>query len=172
MIPLLIAKALYFFLPAYFANMAPVLVKKIPFLNKPVWEKKLGSHKTWRGLFFGSVAGVLTFWLQKLAYINGFQNLALIDYTGFSILFGFLLGFGALLGDAVKSYYKRKADLSPGKPWIPFDQLDFVFGAIILGFLMYVPPVEIVLILLIVSPLLHLLTNYMGFLMKINQNKI
>src|SRR3989338_9781808 len=156
MIHLLIAKALYFFLHAYLANMTPILVKKIPFLGKPIWENRLGNHKTWRGLVFGTLAGMLIFWLQKIAYVNGFQKLALIDYIGFSVLFGFLLGFGALLGDAVKSYYKRKAELAPGKPWIPFDQLDFVFGAIILGFLMYVPPVEIVLTLLIVSPLLQI----------------
>lgn len=167
----LILKSLYFFLPAYIANMSPVLFKWVPILNKPIHEKKLGKNKTWRGLVIAALIGTLVFWLQKIAYQRGFTKLALIDYTGFSILLGFLLGTGALIGDLVESYYKRKAGIAPGKPWIPWDQLDFVIGGIVLSFFVYVPPISVVLVLLIFSPLLHIIFNYLGYWLKINKSK-
>ncbi len=169
---LLILKALYFFLPAYLANMFPSLAKNLPFLNYPVWEKKLGKNKTWRGVLIATLTGGLIFWLQKIAYVKGFITWAVIDYSGFSLAFGFLMGFGAIFGDLIESYYKRKVNIPPGKPWMPFDQLDFVFGALILSFLVYVPKVSIILILLVLSPLLHLLFNRIGYWLKIQKNKL
>ncbi len=164
----LILKSLYFFLPAYIANMAPVFAMKLNVPNKPIWEKKLGSHKTWRGLVSAALVGLLVFWLQKIAYINGFRALALLDYSDFSIMLGFFMGLGAIVGDAVKSYYKRKAEIKPGKSWVPFDQLDFVIGGIIGSFVIYVPKAEVILILLLVSPLLHVAANVIGYWLKIN----
>ncbi len=35
-------------------------------------------------------------------------------------------------GDAAKSFVKRRLGIAPGKPWIPWDQVDFVLGALIL----------------------------------------
>jgi CDP-2,3-bis-(O-geranylgeranyl)-sn-glycerol synthase len=167
----LILTALYFFLPAYIANMAPVLFKWVPFLDIPIWEKKVGKNKTWRGLIFGTLIGGLVFFCQKLAYNSGFVKWSLIDYSDFSIVFGFLLGFGALAGDAVESFYKRKGGLKEGQSWFIFDQLDFIIGGVIAGFLIYVPPASIVLVLLIVSPILHITVNYIGYLLKINKTK-
>ncbi len=168
----LILTSLYFFLPAYLANMAPVLFKWLPWGDKPIQEKLFGRHKTWRGLIIGTLTGTLLFALQQAVYNAGWKKLALIDYYDFSLLLGFLLALGALLGDLVKSYYKRKAGIAPGQPWIPFDQMDFVFGGLILGFFVYVPPSEVVLVLMIISPLLHLIVNYLGFLLGINKTKI
>ena len=167
----LILSALYFFLPAYFANMAPVFVKKLNFLNDPVHEKLFGKNKTWRGLVVASITGLIVFWLQKVAYMNGFVNLAIIDYADFSIMFGFMLGFGAILGDLVESYYKRKAEIPPGKPWPVFDQLDFVIGGIVGSFFFYVPPAEVVLVLMVASPLLHLIVNRIGYWLGIRKVK-
>lgn len=172
MIGLLILKALYFFLPAYFANMSPVLLKWIPFANIPVNKKLFGKNKTWRGLLVGTLVGGLVFGIQRLVHNYEFQSLAIIDYTDFSLLLGFLMGFGALFGDLVKSYYKRKAGIKAGYPWIPFDQIDFVIGGLVIGFFIYVPPAEVALLLLIISPLLHVIVNYIGFLFGINGSKL
>jgi CDP-2,3-bis-(O-geranylgeranyl)-sn-glycerol synthase len=172
MIGLLIIKSLYFFLPAYFANMSPVLLKWIPFANIPVNKKIFGSNKTWRGLIVGTLTGGLIFALQKWIHKLGFQNLAIIDYSDFSLLLGFLLGFGALLGDLVKSYYKRKAGIKPGCPFVPFDQIDFVIGALVIGFFIYVPPAEVALFLIILSPILHIIVNYLGYLLGIRKRKL
>ena len=169
---LLLIKALYFFLPAYGANMAPTLFKWIPLGNKPIYEQKLGSHKTWRGLIVGTLVGGFIFSLQKYFYSLGYLNtISLLDYKGFSILLGFLMGFGALFGDVIKSYYKRRVHIKPGDSWMPWDQLDFVFGGLVVSFLMYVPPIEVILILVIVSPLLHIIVNNIGYLLKIRETR-
>ncbi|NQV91129.1 CDP-archaeol synthase, partial [Candidatus Woesearchaeota archaeon] len=162
---------LYFFLPAYFANMAPIFVKKIPFLNIPIWEKKLGTHKTWRGVVSAVVFGGLVFWLQKVAYVAGFRSFAVIDYNDFSILLGVLLGFGAIFGDAVKSYYKRKAKIKEGQPWPVFDQIDFVVGGLVFSWFVFVPPVEVALVLIVLSPILHILISYSGYLLGLRKVK-
>ncbi len=171
MLWVLILKSLYFFLPAYVANMAPVLFRKLPLLNKPINEKRFGANKTWRGVIVATLMGGIVFSIQKYAHIKGFQALSIIDYTDFSILLGFFLGLGAILGDLLESYYKRKAGISPGKPWIPYDQLDFVLGGLIFGCFFYVPPANVILALFVVSPILHLGINFIGYLLKINKSK-
>ena len=167
----MILESLYFFLPGYVANMAPVLLRRIPFGSKPIHAKLFGSHKTWRGLAAATLAGGLVFWLQKGLFAAGFENFALIDYADFPVWFGFLQGAGAILGDLVKSYYKRKSGIKPGEPWLFWDQIDFVIGGIVLGFLWYVPPAGSVAVLLAASPILHALVNYIGYLLKIKETK-
>ena len=75
---LTVISALYFFLPAYLANMFPSLAKNLPLLDYPIWEKKLGKNKTWRGVLIATLTGGLIFWLQKLAYSKGFTSWAII----------------------------------------------------------------------------------------------
>lgn len=167
-----IAKSLYFFLPAYMANMAPSLLRKWSFAKKPIHEKIFGSHKTWRGIVVATLAGGITFGIQKYYYLQGFTDLAVIDYGDFSLLLGFIMGFGAIIGDLVKSYYKRKEGIPPGDCWLPWDQLDFVLGGLIFTCFFYVPPAEIAALIFILSPLLHLIVNYIGYLMGVNEKKI
>ena len=167
----LLLQSLYFFLPAYFANMAPIIFKKLPLLNQPINEKHFGKNKTWRGIVTAILFGTLIFYLQQLAYTKGFTSLALIDYNGFSLWLGIAMSTGAILGDLIKSYYKRKADIPPGKPWFGWDQLDFVIGGLLGSMLVYVPTISIILILLIISPLLHILVNLIAYVWKIRDTK-
>ncbi len=168
---LLIVKSLYFFLPAYFANMSPILLRWVPFLDRPVQKKYFGKNKTWRGIVAAILTGTIIFSLQKLAFYLGFTSWALIDYADYPIFLGFLLGAGAICGDLVKSYYKRRMKIPPGVSWIPWDQLDFVFGGIIFSFLVFVPPAEIIFFLLIFSPLLHIAANFIGYWLGINKRR-
>ena len=167
----MIIESLYFFLPGYVANMAPILLRWIPFGGKPIHEKLFGGHKTWRGLLVAPLVGGLVFLLQQWLFGQGFQDWALIDYADFPAWFGFLQGAGVILGDLVKSFYKRRQGIKPGDPWWGWDQLDFVAGGIILGFLVYVPPIETVLVLVVLSPILHLLANNIGYLLKITKTR-
>lgn len=168
----LIMKSIYFFLPAYCANMAPVLFKKLPFATKSINEKLLGSHKTWRGVIIAPLVGGIVFAIQRYAYIKGYQQWAVIDYADFSLALGFLMGFGAIAGDVVKSYYKRKVGIPPGERWFPLDQLDFVIGGLVFSFFVYVPPAEVAAMLFLISPLLHIVVNYIGYILGINKNKM
>ena len=150
--------------------MAPVLSRRIPFLDKPLHQKLFGAHKTWRGIVVAALAGMLVFMLQQ--YFHPLlPSLALIDYADFSPWLGWWMGLGAISGDLVKSYYKRKAGLLPGERWIPFDQLDFVVGGIIGSFFIYVPPAEVALILLIVSPFLHIAATRIGYWLGMRKEK-
>ncbi len=164
-------QALYFFLPAYFANMAPVIFQKLPFLTSPLSEKHFGKNKTWRGILTAIFFGTFIFYLQQIAYTNSFTSLALIDYNGFSLWLGICMSTGAILGDLIKSYYKRKVDIAPGKPWWGWDQLDFVIGGLLGSMLVYVPTISVVLILVILSPLLHILVNLIAYALKIRETK-
>jgi CDP-2,3-bis-(O-geranylgeranyl)-sn-glycerol synthase len=129
---------LYFFLPAYAADMSPVLVRDVFLgLATPIdggWtfrgKRIFGAHKTWRGLLAGVAAGMVVFLGQRLLWNVGFlQDLALIDYGRYTVLPGFLMGLGALVGDAAKSFFKRQVGIDPGASWLVFDQLDFFVGA-------------------------------------------
>lgn len=150
--------------------MAPVVLRGLPG-GKPIHERWFGQNKTWRGLIVAILMGGLIFWLQKYIYVLGFQRWALIDYADFSVLLGFLLGAGAILGDLFKSFWKRRQGIAPGERWIPWDQLDFVLGGIVFSFLVYVPPVEVAVILLIISPVLHIMVNHLGYWLGIRKEK-
>lgn len=133
-----VARVLYFFAPAYLANMSPVLVGRwFTSLATPIdggrmfrGRRVLGDHKTWRGLLAGVAVGPAVFALQALLYEAGYlRGLALIDYAGASAWIGVLMGLGTGVGDAVKSFFKRQIGIAPGASWLGFDQLDFFVGA-------------------------------------------
>lgn len=170
MVEKLIFTSLYFFLPAYAANMAPVLFHWLPG-GVPINRKFFGENKTWRGIIVAVLTGGLVFWLQQILHALGSRDFALIAYTDFSVALGFLLGAGAILGDLVKSYIKRGYGIPPGKRWLPWDQLDFVLGGIIFSWFIFVPPAEVVLVLLIISPPLHIAVNHIGYWLRIRKEK-
>lgn len=161
-------KLLYFMLPAYLANMTPVFVKKINFLGSPIdfGTGILGGHKTWRGFLFAVIISTTVFSLQK--YIGGEY---LIDYSNASLWIGVLFGVGVIMGDCVKSFFKRKFNIAPGKSWIPFDQIDFTIGALLFVSIIYFPGWINALIVVIVSGVGHVLINHLGYYLRIRDVK-
>jgi CDP-2,3-bis-(O-geranylgeranyl)-sn-glycerol synthase len=118
---------LYFMAPAYVANMSPPLVKYWRVWNRPISPRWLGSHKTVVGFAAGLLGAVVTTLVQ-----HGIGCTAgIVDYAHWLEL-GLRFGVGAMAGDSVKSFVKRRLRIPPGAPWIPFDQLDFVLGALVL----------------------------------------
>lgn len=117
----------YFMLPAYCANMAPPFTRYWRGWNRPIHERLLGSHKTVLGFLAGVATGVLVAGMQSRIHTPW----SLVDYQHW-LLLGLGLGGGAMLGDALKSLIKRMLHIRPGARWIPFDQLDFVVGALAL----------------------------------------
>lgn len=117
----------YFMLPAYCANMAPPFIRYWRGWNRPIHERLLGRHKTVLGFLAGVATGVLVTWVQYGIHAPW----SLVNYQHW-LLLGLGLGGGAMLGDALKSLVKRMLHISPGARWLPFDQLDFVVGALAL----------------------------------------
>jgi len=173
----------YFFLPAYFANLTPPLVKNIKtldFLGKPVdFNKKFlgkaifGSHKTWRGIIFSFFVGFLTAFFQKFLYqFSFFKEISLLEYDRINILlFGFLISFGQIFGDLFFALIKRRLGLKPGAPFLPFDQTNYVLGAFVLVEPVFKLGIEVWIFLIISTFFLHILVNRIGFWLGIHSAK-
>jgi CDP-2,3-bis-(O-geranylgeranyl)-sn-glycerol synthase len=82
-----------------------------------------------------------------------------------------LLGFGALAGDSIKSFFKRRVGVKPGKRWFPFDQIDFVIGALAFASIVYFPGWKNALIILLISLAGHVLVNHSAYYLKIRGEK-
>jgi CDP-2,3-bis-(O-geranylgeranyl)-sn-glycerol synthase len=164
--------ALWFIFPAYCANAIPVIFgggHPVDF-GKIFWDGKpiLGSHKTLRGFFSGLVVGTLVGFLQTLLFQHVlFQYDAQLRYD---VLLGFMLSLGALVGDLVESFIKRRLDLPPGSSLPIADQLDFVVGAFLFSLpVSPLPSLLTVLIILVITPLIHFLTNLLTNLLGIRR---
>lgn len=162
----IILRAFLFILPAYIANSSAALFgggTPIDCGKKFRGKRIFGDGKTWKGLFFGLFFGFAA------GNIEGYLLLGTpyaIGTLEFSTLLGFLICFGALSGDLIKSFFKRQLGFERGER-LPFiDQLDFVAGALLFGSLLYVPQLEIILFLIIITPFIHLFLNYLGYKLK------
>jgi CDP-2,3-bis-(O-geranylgeranyl)-sn-glycerol synthase len=122
-----VVQLLYFMAPAYAANMAPPFVRYWSGWNPPISRRWLGSHKTVVGFGAGILAAVTTTFLQSRIAWEG----ALVAPEPW-ITLGLRFGLGAMAGDAAKSFIKRRVGIAAGRPWVPWDQIDFVLGALAL----------------------------------------
>ena len=79
------------------------------------------------------------------------------------------LACGSLFGDMFKSFFKRRMGMKRGASFPLVDQLDFVVGAWVFAYLTspewfvsnFTP--SIMITILIMTPLLHLTTNIIGY---------
>jgi CDP-2,3-bis-(O-geranylgeranyl)-sn-glycerol synthase len=144
--------------PAYAANMAPPFVRYWRGWNPPISRRWLGSHKTVVGFGAGILAAVTTTFLQSRIAWEG----ALVAPEPW-ITLGLRFGLGAMAGDAAKSFVKRRVGIAAGRPWAPWDQIDFVVGALALvrgaASLSWVDLATIVGL----SVVGHILVNHLGY---------
>jgi len=162
-----IVQALWIVLPAYVANSVPVLVGGGPPMDggKKFSDGKriLGKGKTVRGFLIGLVTGFYVGYLQ-------------VDFLRFDIwifpetypkvwIVPLLLALGALLGDLIGSFIKRRWGLKSGESAPGLDQLEFIVGALLLVSVFWIPPLEIIVTLLVLTPLIHLGLNFIGYKM-------
>lgn len=199
--PFVVVQALWLFLPGYVANMAPVFAMRLfPRWNARIdkgrtWRDGrplLGPGKTWRGVVAACLAGILVAALQSRVRVAGFDvnDFGATEPGGAAVpvLLGLALGFGAVAGDAIKSFFKRRTGRSGGAPWFPFDQLDFVVGGLLLAWLASLllewsgatrerwweheflgDRWPVLVVLLVATPLLHYVVNVIGYKLKFKQ---
>lgn len=172
-----IALALWFFLPAGAGNAAPIPAAKLPLLsrlNAPIdfglsWRgnRLLGSHKTWRGLVAGILVATLVVWLQQLFTRHSSSLAALtadIHFTQLpTLVLGPLFGLGAIGGDTVKSFCKRRRGIPSGEPWLPFDQVDYILGSIIATIAVVRLSFSVYLWAILLWPLIHIIATTVGY---------
>ena len=102
--------------------------------------------------------------IQRFVYEAGAATeLALFDYAAYPIVPGLLMGLGAGIGDAVKSFLKRRIDIEPGASWPFFDQLDFFIGAYLFVFPLIAPPFWLILITLPIILIANLVSEIVGY---------
>ena len=168
----------WLFLPAAFANMAPVFLKRLPVLAMPMdfgrslaGKRIFGNNKTWRGFFSGVFASLVIIEIQSCLYPFP-AGITMIDYKSENIIwFGLALGLGAILGDAAESFIKRRLDILPGRNFPIADQIDWIIGALIAGSFFYSWAMEIWAIAILMFGLLHPVANILGYWLRLKPNK-
>jgi CDP-2,3-bis-(O-geranylgeranyl)-sn-glycerol synthase len=143
----IILQSLWLIIPAYIANGCAALLgggTPIDFGKSYRDGKRIfGDGKTWRGLIlgilFGMVGGFTLSLVAKIITPTEYNFIAFekLDFTGFPFMIPivFSICFGALFGDMVKSFFKRRRSIERGKDWIPFDQVDFILGVLFFSFI-------------------------------------
>lgn len=182
MLLLLFLQTIWLGLPAAVSNMIPPIASRFSpkLLNIPIDmshtfrdKRLLGDNKTVRGLLFGIFAGEIIFLLQQaLAQQGFFPKLNVIPYTNLPWYFGFLFGVGALGGDMIKSFLKRQVGIKPGHTWIPFDQIDWIVGLLVVLSIFVPIPFPIIISGLVLGILLHIIVKFIGFLLGLDRQPI
>ena len=152
---MLLDKIASLIIPCYIANATPLITAKIIGKTHPLDARRyfidgrrlLGDGKSIEGFVTGILAGTLAgmLWNKDLV----FQ--------------AFILSLGSMTGDAVGSFIKRRIGLKRGDPAPLLDQLSFIVMALIFytlsgGTLTFTEA----LIILLLTPPVHILTNYIA----------
>jgi len=149
-----LAETIYMYLPAYIANATPVVLGGGGSLDggrnwvdgKPLF----GDHKTIRGTLSGLAAGFIIGLLQR------------------SLVRGALLSVGAIGGDLIVSFFKRRFDLKPGTLLPIADQMGFiVFAVILISLAEPAPTWDRAIGILAATLPIHYLTNVFAWILKL-----
>jgi CDP-2,3-bis-(O-geranylgeranyl)-sn-glycerol synthase len=157
----LIVEAMKFIFPAYCANATPVIAgggTPMDFGKNFLDGKRVfGSNKTFRGFFFGLAVGIMV-------------GLVEVMFFGYPLLFAVLSPLGALLGDLTAAFLKRRLGIAPGGLFPLVDQVDFVVGALVFSLPLAIIYWQLAVAVLIITPPIHLLTNFVAYKLRLKKN--
>ena len=169
-------------LSAWIANATPVLGGG----GKPIdggrvfsdGRRILGDGKTIRGFIVGVIFGTLTGVGQFLAapYLRPLLALFVtitpeMDYVlSITIPVAFLMSVGALTGDVVGSFIKRRVNVKSGDPSPFLDQIGFIIMALIFAVPFLMPGPIFVIVLILTTLGIHWLSNALGYLLGLKKN--
>jgi CDP-2,3-bis-(O-geranylgeranyl)-sn-glycerol synthase len=168
----LLLKTIWLLIPAYTPNnFAVVFGGGIPIdLGKNFVDGKriLGDGKTIRGFIFGVLGGILCGTIQF--NLENFLGIAFFSSLSFPDAFVLVssLSFGSLSGDLLGSFIKRRIGIKRGQALPFFDQLTFLVVAFLFAytfspFFHHLFTIKVIVAAIIITPILHLLTNYIAF---------
>ncbi len=150
-----IVYSIWYILPSYIANMSPVIFgggKPIDFNKKFIDGRRiLGDHKTIRGFISGVILGTIAGIAQGRA------------------LQGILLSLGAMVGDAIGSFIKRRLGIEEGGSVPLLDQECFLVFSILFAYPIESVDLYSIIFLLFLTPLLHKGTNVIAYYLKLKE---
>lgn len=165
-----------FFAPAFVANAAPLIMKNYLKRRHPIdfgrffidGRRVLGDSKSWEGFISGLLFGTLTgLALTPLYSQTCYVKLALV---------GLIEGLGAMVGDLANSFLKRRLGLRPGAPLPILDQISFIIVAIALVKALRIDSTVYVelntlrlIIVVLIALVLHPLTNFIAYLLRLKE---
>lgn len=156
----IIAYPVFYILPAYVANGAPVVFgggKPLDFGKSINGKRVFGNNKTVRGLAAGIIAGVLVGFLESFVAAP-------------MLAIGAVLAIGAMAGDLAGSFIKRRVGVKPGSSVPLLDQYGFLAFALALAWpLGNLPSMDGLAFIIIITGLLHLSTNRLAYLLKLKK---
>lgn len=156
---LILYPILYIF-PAYAANGAPILFGGgAPLDFKRKWKGKriFGDNKTIRGTASAIIIGVIAGGLESILF-------------PYMLPISVLLALGAVFGDLLGSFIKRRMDYKSGHAFPIMDQFGFVIFALIFAFWLGNLPMWYGLVfILVMTGILHPLTNLGAHLLKLKK---
>jgi CDP-2,3-bis-(O-geranylgeranyl)-sn-glycerol synthase len=123
------------------------------FDGKPIF----GKNKTFRGFFFGLAIGVIVGLVENVLF-------------GYPVLFSVLSPLGALMGDLAGAFLKRRLGIAPGGLLPVIDQIDFVIGALLFSLPLSMIYWELAVAVLVITPPIHLFTNFLAYKLKLKNN--
>jgi CDP-2,3-bis-(O-geranylgeranyl)-sn-glycerol synthase len=149
-----------FILPAWIANGAPVIFgggAPIDFDMKFMGKPLLGKHKTIRGTFSGIAAGIIIALLES-------------PFFSYMLVTGVALSVGAILGDIIGSFIKRRLDLKESHGFPLMDQYLFFVVALLFALPFgHFPDIVGILVLVVLTGVLHRLTNILAYMAKLKK---
>lgn len=157
--------------PTFFKNNFKFLAKRIDFGKEFKNQPLFGKTKTIRGIIAAVIFGEIAFLLiQWFCTFEGFREYVFINYLDLPIWLGFLLGFGAIIGDLLESFIKRRFNKESSSKWFPWDNIDYLIG----GFVVWIFFINLTwydyFAVLILGLILHLLFNLLGYALKIKKH--
>ena len=157
-----------YILPAYIANAsACIFGGGVPLdMGKQFIDGKrlIGNGVTYKGTFFGLLCGTVMAILEGvIVNLNIVGNIAFYFNIFEWAYIGFLLSLGALFGDMFGSFVKRRIGLAQGKPAPILDQLGFIVFAILFAYPVSPIPLDMIIVLLIITPSIHLSANILAY---------
>jgi len=172
-----ILKTIWLLLPAYTPNNFAVVFgggTPLDFGKHFIDGKRiLGDGKTIRGFIAGVLGGIFIGHVQLLIERSvGFELYSRLPYDQFVGLV-FLLAFGAMVGDSLGSFIKRRFGVERGKCFPILDQLTFLLVAYAFANLSSAFKVlfttKIIVIGIVITPLLHLAVNVIAYILKLKE---
>jgi CDP-2,3-bis-(O-geranylgeranyl)-sn-glycerol synthase len=177
----LIVQAIWLGLPGALANLTPPIATRLfPSLYYPLDLNKkfrgrrvLGYEKTFRGVLTGLIFAHATFVTQIFYLVNHSDSFLISiqpSLTKLPAYYGIYIGLGALGGDVIKSFFKRRTGRKPGSPWFPYDQTAWILGILVMQNILIDLNFRLVVMTIIMGLVFHFTVKILAYLVRANES--